>query len=109
MYPSATMVTSVPARFTDATPIGTGVSASATSSSSASIRPGSKHTTGLLSRIALVNRPLASAAPEGRTTLSPARCAYSAYPVCECWAAERVPLPYLARNTIGKSRWPPNM
>mgnify|MGYP003693714367 CR=1 FL=1 len=67
----ATMVTSVPARFTSATPSGTRWSPSGTGPVTVASRLHSKETTGLLSRMALLRRPLASAGVEGRMIFRP--------------------------------------
>jgi len=57
----------------------------------------SKKTTGLLSRIELFNRPLASAGVDGRMIFSPARCMNMEYGLCECWAATCMPPPVVHR------------
>ena len=68
------MVTSVPGRFTSARPIGTRWSPSGTGPVCVASRLHSNETTGLLSRMALLSSPFASAGVAGRMILSPARC-----------------------------------
>ena len=56
----------------------------------------------MLSRIAVLNRPLRSSGVDGSNIFSPARCMNIEYGLCECCAASRVPPPTLARKRIGK-------
>src|SRR5262245_39427789 len=102
-------VTSVPARFTSATPIGTRWSPSGTGPFSVASRLHSNETTGLSSRIALFSNPFASAGVAGRMILSPARCIHMEYGLWECCAASPMPPPVEQRYVTGKSAWPPNM
>src|SRR5881409_2653994 len=85
----ATMVTSVPARFTSATPKGIVYSSAGTGPFTRYIILSSKMTTGLSSRMAVFIRPLASYGPEGSATLRPGTWLTQACSDCECWAAER--------------------
>ncbi|MNV53478.1 hypothetical protein D3C71_1456300 [compost metagenome] len=69
----------------------------------------SQKITGSLSRIACINRPLASYGEDGQTTFRPGMCVHSEVSICECWAAARRPAPYMVRITSGVTALPPNM
>ena len=103
------IVTSLPSRFTSATPSGTRCSPSGTSPFDPySVSP-SKKITGSSSRMADLSRPFASAGVEGATTFSPGTCAYQHSSDCECWAASWWAAPPGPRTTIGILNCPPDM
>ena len=64
--------------------------------------------TGLLSRIADLSRPLASAGVAGATTFRPGMCATQDSQAWECCAASWSAAPFGPRNTIGIGIWPPD-
>ena len=66
-------------------------------------------TTGLSSRTAALNSPLASYGVDGTTTLRPGMWLGHACRLCECCAAERRVAPIVARMTIGTFQRPPDM
>src|SRR5256885_657919 len=94
----ATMVTSVPARFTSATPKGIVYSSAGTGPFTRYIILSSKMTTGLSSRMAVFISPLASYGPDGSATLRPGMWLTQAWSDCECWAADRRVAPHLLRD-----------
>src|SRR5215510_2107195 len=105
----ATIVISVPTRFTSATPKGRVYSSAGTGPLSLYIILSSKKTTGLSSRIAVFKRPFASYGVEGNTTFNPGIWQNHACRDCECCAAERRVAPSVARITIGTFHFPPDM
>src|SRR5262245_42781460 len=105
----ATIVTSVPSRFTSATPNGIVYSSVGTGPLSLYIILSSKKTTGLSSRIADLRSPFASYGVDGSTTFNPGMWQNQACSDCECCAAERRVAPSVARMTIGTFHLPPDM
>src|SRR3989441_8996588 len=65
--------------------------------------------TGLLSRIADLRSPLASAGVAGATTLRPGMCASQLSHACECCEESWSAAPFGPRNTIGRGICPPDM
>ena len=59
------------------------------------------NSTGSSSRIDDLSSPLASAALEGMTTLSPGTALYQASKFCECWAPFGPPAPHIVRIVSG--------
>ena len=105
----ATIVTSRPSRFTSATPKGIAYSPSGTGPFSGYINLSSKMTTGLSSRIAVFQSPLASKGVDGRATFSPGTWLTQACRLWLCCAAERRVAPRVVRTTIGTFNLPPDM
>src|SRR3989440_1352232 len=64
--------------------------------------------TGLLSRIADLRRPFASAGVAGATTFRPGMWDSQESHACECCAASCSAAPLGPRNTIGIGIWPPD-
>ena len=69
----------------------------------------SKMTTGLSSRIAVFQSPLASKGVDGRATFSPGTWLTQACRLWLCCAAERRVAPRVVRTTIGTFNLPPDM
>ena len=109
ILPNDTMVTSRPARFTSATPIGMRYSPSGTMPLSPYICSLSMKITGSLSRMDVFNNPFASAGLLGTTTFKPGQLAYQFSNAWLCWE-ESCPAEAVGpRNTIGTGYCPPLM
>ena len=103
------MVTSLPSRAMRALPKGMVYSSSGTSPSMLKSILCSRKITGLSLRMAVLSRPLPSAAEEGVTTCKPGVWANQASRQSVWWAACIFKMPSPQRMTRWTFPWPPNM